>query len=186
MKTTTRKKPKAKSATQTIRRKPLTTTTAISGGTVELQDVTRPSHLELTIDERGKTLWVNVDGICLLRACQIGELVLVDNRPPMSESHYIRQVSVQGGACHKPPAGDTTFNRRPLPPNPTPGTTVVVTALEERLIEVGCPLDCNHRIGKICSGRITGDPKQIEVDFGVAVDGERWWVPVDCVFLVSD
>ncbi len=46
----------------------------------EMIDITAPSHVEIKIRGDGKVLWVNVDGICKLRVCQIKELELIDER----------------------------------------------------------------------------------------------------------
>lgn len=43
-------------------------------------DVTAPDFVEVMIDYQGKIVWVNVDGKCLLRACRIKDLTLVDHR----------------------------------------------------------------------------------------------------------
>jgi hypothetical protein len=43
-------------------------------------DITAPTLVEVQVRRDGRVLWVNVDGACKLRICQIGELVLVDER----------------------------------------------------------------------------------------------------------
>lgn len=43
-------------------------------------DVTAPKHVEVLIHDDGKVIWINVNGICLFRACRIGELVINDER----------------------------------------------------------------------------------------------------------
>lgn len=37
--------------------------------------------VQVQIDERGKELWVNVDGVCRFRAYAIDRLEVEDNRP---------------------------------------------------------------------------------------------------------
>lgn len=48
-----------------------------TGEAVSLQvDVTRPDHgVEVKISHDHQVLWVNVDGYCMLRICQIPEIV---------------------------------------------------------------------------------------------------------------
>ncbi len=47
----------------------------------QMLDITAPKDgVEVEINSDGKTLWVNVDGICRLRVCQIPVLMIVDNR----------------------------------------------------------------------------------------------------------
>ncbi len=43
-------------------------------------DITAPSHVEVKIRGDGKVVWVNVDGICKFRACQVKEFKLIDER----------------------------------------------------------------------------------------------------------
>jgi hypothetical protein len=47
----------------------------------ELVDITAPKHVEVRVSHNGKTVWVNVNGICLLRACRISHLAVHDDRP---------------------------------------------------------------------------------------------------------
>jgi len=49
----------------------------------EMIDVTGPEVVEISIRRDGKVVWVNVDGICLFRACQIKILSLEDHRPSL-------------------------------------------------------------------------------------------------------
>ena len=44
-------------------------------------DLTAPKYVEVVIDKPGKIVWVNVDGICRLRCCQVDEIHLTDDRP---------------------------------------------------------------------------------------------------------
>jgi hypothetical protein len=48
-------------------------------------DITAPSDVEVKIRGDGKVVWVNIDGICKLRACRIGKLELVDERQIMKK-----------------------------------------------------------------------------------------------------
>ncbi len=44
-------------------------------------DITAPKYpVEVGIRHDGKVLWVNVDGKCILRICQISAMTLHDNR----------------------------------------------------------------------------------------------------------
>lgn len=44
-------------------------------------DITKPDiGVDITIKEDGKIIWVNVDGICILRICQIPNLIVQDRR----------------------------------------------------------------------------------------------------------
>jgi hypothetical protein len=43
-------------------------------------DVTAPQVVEVSIRNDGKVVWVNVDGICRFRACQITTVILEDKR----------------------------------------------------------------------------------------------------------
>ena len=46
----------------------------------ELVDITAPEGVELSIREDGQVIWVNVDGVCRLRCCQIKHLEIEDKR----------------------------------------------------------------------------------------------------------
>ena len=52
---------------------------------VRMVDVTSPRFVEVETSRDGKTLWVNVDGVCLLRCCQISILRFKDTRPRRHE-----------------------------------------------------------------------------------------------------
>jgi len=43
-------------------------------------DITEPQSVEIQIRDDGKVIWVNVDGICVLRACRITNLQVMDYR----------------------------------------------------------------------------------------------------------
>ena len=48
---------------------------------VELLDITKPEHgVQIQIRDDGKVIWVHVDGITVLRICQIPQLELDDGR----------------------------------------------------------------------------------------------------------
>lgn len=48
---------------------------------IDMRDITAPKFpVEILIREDGKVLWINVDGVCVLRICQIQEIKLEDNR----------------------------------------------------------------------------------------------------------
>jgi len=46
----------------------------------KMTDITAPEAVEIQIREDGKTIWVNVDGMCILRCCKIKNLELADLR----------------------------------------------------------------------------------------------------------
>jgi hypothetical protein len=46
-----------------------------------MTDITGPGVVELSVRDDGKVVWVDVDGRCELRACQIGEILIDDRRP---------------------------------------------------------------------------------------------------------
>jgi len=43
-------------------------------------DLTEPECVEIEIQRDGKVVWINVNGLCRLRACKIKDLKLIDNR----------------------------------------------------------------------------------------------------------
>jgi hypothetical protein len=43
-------------------------------------DITAPEIVEVQIRSDGSVLWVNIDGICRLRACNIGNMLVNDER----------------------------------------------------------------------------------------------------------
>lgn len=47
---------------------------------VRMLDVSHPKEIEVLIRADGKILWINVDGVCLLRACKIKHINIVDER----------------------------------------------------------------------------------------------------------
>jgi len=46
-------------------------------------DVSSPEIVQVQTD--GQTLWVNVNGVCMFRACKIGVLTIEDQRKPFVE-----------------------------------------------------------------------------------------------------
>ncbi len=46
----------------------------------ETVDVTAPKIVQIQIRNDGKVVWINVDGLCVLRCCQIGEIHIEDER----------------------------------------------------------------------------------------------------------
>jgi hypothetical protein len=58
----------------------LTTLAFNSTATSCTMDITAPQAVEIHIRHDGLVVWVNVDGICRFRACQIGELAIIDDR----------------------------------------------------------------------------------------------------------
>jgi hypothetical protein len=45
-------------------------------------DITAPRNVEIKVREDGSVIWVNVDGVCVLRVCQIPHLQV--DVPPYS------------------------------------------------------------------------------------------------------
>lgn len=56
---------------------------------VEMQDITGADHVEILIRNDSKVLWINVNGVCALRVCQIKELDLIDKRTSASRPEPI-------------------------------------------------------------------------------------------------
>jgi hypothetical protein len=49
--------------------------------TIYQLDITKPDiGVEIQIKDDSKVIWVNVDGICVLRICQISNLIVNDER----------------------------------------------------------------------------------------------------------
>lgn len=48
----------------------------------EFTDITAPQEVEVSIKHDSKVIWVNVDGVCRLRCCAIGNLTVDDQRKP--------------------------------------------------------------------------------------------------------
>lgn len=46
----------------------------------ELRDITNAGNVELQISNDGKTIWINIDGMCKLRVCKIKRLAVRDDR----------------------------------------------------------------------------------------------------------
>jgi hypothetical protein len=45
-----------------------------------MQDISQPKVVQIQIRSDAKVVWVNVDGKCVLRCCQIEKLILDDER----------------------------------------------------------------------------------------------------------
>ena len=50
----------------------------------EMHDITAPKAVQIMIRRDGKVVWVNVDGRCVFRACQIEVLEVEDLREDAS------------------------------------------------------------------------------------------------------
>jgi hypothetical protein len=48
-----------------------------------LVDITAPQNVEIKIRSDGKVVWINIDGVCRLRACQVPKIDIIDARPLM-------------------------------------------------------------------------------------------------------
>ena len=57
-------------------------------------DLTKPQHgVEVVTYHRNKRIWINVDGICLLRICQI-PVLLTENIPtPLQQQVLIKDAN---------------------------------------------------------------------------------------------
>ncbi len=53
----------------------------------DLHDVTAPEFVQVVIRGDGKVVWINVDGSCVFRACQIKVLEVDDMRQPAEEEN---------------------------------------------------------------------------------------------------
>lgn len=46
---------------------------------IQMMDITEPDIVEITVSDDGpnaRRVWINIDGVCRLRACRIKKLVL--------------------------------------------------------------------------------------------------------------
>ena len=48
--------------------------------TLQIIDLTAPQEVEILIRYDGRVAWINVDGLCVFRACKIRHLTLQDDR----------------------------------------------------------------------------------------------------------
>lgn len=44
-------------------------------------EIVGPDHVQIMINRDGKTIWVNVDGTCIMRVGEIKDLMIYDERP---------------------------------------------------------------------------------------------------------
>ena len=61
-----------------------------------MQDITAPKYpVEVDIRNDGEVLWVNVDGKCVLRICQMSGLILCDkrNKAALAENKMVIKLS---------------------------------------------------------------------------------------------
>ena len=49
-------------------------------------DITAPTDVDITIREDGQVVWINVDGICVLRICRPKNPVVVNQRSQLLET----------------------------------------------------------------------------------------------------
>jgi len=47
---------------------------------LEPLDVAAPEVVQVVVKDDGKVIWVNVDGVCLFRACRVEKLIIDDQR----------------------------------------------------------------------------------------------------------
>ncbi len=57
---------------------------------IKFLDITEPQIVEILIRRDGKVLWVNIDGMCVFRACRIKTLSIVDERKTNDERRTSR------------------------------------------------------------------------------------------------
>lgn len=70
--------------------------------TISQLDLTGPGVVQVEIREDGTVLWVNVDGICKLRACRIGKITVEDNRKSSRNScEHAWIITREGENCAK-------------------------------------------------------------------------------------
>jgi hypothetical protein len=69
-------------------------------------DITAPAHVQIIIRADGKTVWVNVDGICKLRICQIPILEVEDQRPKSSPKLVINESGTRADQHEYSPSPD--------------------------------------------------------------------------------
>jgi hypothetical protein len=50
-------------------------------------DITAPELVDITINEDGKVVWINVDGVCRFRAQRIKNLAIYDGRKDSEENN---------------------------------------------------------------------------------------------------
>jgi hypothetical protein len=62
-------------------------------------DVTAPEIVQIVIRDDAKVVWVNVDGVCLFRACRVGRLEVEDQRKglPVSGDRIFALTAVELG-----------------------------------------------------------------------------------------
>ena len=46
-------------------------------------DIAEPKVIQIEVNPTGSILWVNIDGLCVLRVCKIAKLTIIDNRNKM-------------------------------------------------------------------------------------------------------
>lgn len=47
------------------------------------------SHVEITIRKDGKVVWINADGFCVFRVCQLnGQVIIHDERTAQNAGQY--------------------------------------------------------------------------------------------------
>jgi len=61
--------------------------------TKEMQDITAPETVEIQIRSDAKTIWINIDGICRLRACRIKNLILIDEHSKRTIDYTTNETS---------------------------------------------------------------------------------------------
>lgn len=75
-------------------------------------DITDPQHpVEILLDERRGVMWVNVGGVCVLRMCQVKDLVVNETKQGQirkwkaPRKRRRRSSLLNGESSHEPDAG---------------------------------------------------------------------------------
>jgi hypothetical protein len=70
----------------------------------ELVDISSPKDVEVQVREDGKVMWINVDGVCRLRCCNIQTLHIHDPLALARDMPGIPWENFTEGTCESPGA----------------------------------------------------------------------------------
>lgn len=77
-------------------------------------DLTGPELVQIEIKSDGKVLWVNVDGVCVFRACRIKYLTVSDNRNKTERSlRGFKRMKIQGAEVRAKKVGKNVVEVHP-------------------------------------------------------------------------
>jgi hypothetical protein len=54
-------------------------------------DITAPRLVQVSCSDDGKVIWVNIDGLCVLRACRIGDLTFDMSVEPFTAGNISKE-----------------------------------------------------------------------------------------------